>query len=125
MSPSDLADEVEQITTPFQLRRRGAEAKLVIDDTPATPDLVLLRTLRDAQTWIGNLKQGIPLREVARAAGHHDVYIRTRSQIAFLSPKIQRAILDGTLSPEITLKHLTSRLLPLNWKDQDRLCHLN
>ena len=62
--------------------------------------------------------------DIAREAGHHDVYIRTRSQLAFLSPRLQRAIADGTFPPDITLQHLVTRTLPLNWSDQERLCQL-
>ena len=67
----------------------------------------------------------MPLGDIARDAGHHEVHIRTRSQLAFLSPRIQRAIVDGTLPPEITLKHLVTRVLPLEWAVQERLFRLD
>ncbi len=65
---------------------------------------------------------GTPLHEVARAAGHHDAHIRTRTPLAFLSPRIQRAILDGTQPVELTLERLVRQTLPLDWADQERLC---
>ena len=70
------------------------------------------------------LFNGVPLGDIAREAGHHDVYIRTRSQLAHLAPRIQRAIADGSLAPEITLQHLMTITLPLDWQDQERLCRL-
>ena len=70
------------------------------------------------------LFNGVPLGDIAREAGHDDVYIRTRSQLAHLAPRIQRAIADGSLAPEITLQHLMTITLPLDWQDQERLCRL-
>ena len=46
---------------------------------------------------------------------------RTRAQLAFLSPKFQAAILDGTQPPELTLKRLVSVTHPLDWSEQERL----
>jgi DNA invertase Pin-like site-specific DNA recombinase/transcriptional antiterminator Rof (Rho-off) len=124
VSSTDLAEDLHQITADFQMRRRGVEAKLIIGERSIAPDPVLLRTLRDAHRWVASLKNGVPLAEIARGAGHHDVYIRTRGQLAFLSPRIQKAIVDGSLPPEVTLQYLATRQLPLDWTDQERLCGL-
>ncbi len=120
----ELISDVERIVSDFQMRRRGVEAKLLVGERATSPDPVLLRTLRDAHRWATMLRNGVPLGDIAEAAGHHDVHIRTRSQLAFLSPKIQRAIADGTLPPDITLQHLVTRILPLDWTDQERFCRL-
>jgi site-specific DNA recombinase len=122
IDPDALADGIDRIATDLRLRRRGVEAKLTIGETPAPPDATLVRTLRDAHRWTISLKDGVPLGNVALASSHHDVHIRTRSQLAFLSPRLQRAIADGTLPEEVTLQHLVSRTLPLEWNDQERLC---
>lgn len=85
------------------------------------PDPVLLRTLSDAHRWIAALRSGTPLAGIASKAGHHDAFIRTRAPLAFLSPKLQRAICDGTLRPELTLHRILQRPIPLDWQDQERL----
>lgn len=51
---------------------------------------------------------------IAHKAGHHDAFIRTRASLAFLFPKIQRAICDGTLPPELTLHRILQRPIPLD-----------
>ncbi len=122
VQPADLADAFVNVTSKFQIRRRGVEAKIIVGERPKAPDTVLLRTLCDAHRWTEALRNGKPLGDIARAAGHHEVHIRTRSQLAFLSPRIQRAIVDGALSPEVTLQHLMTHTLPLHWADQERLC---
>ena len=124
VQPADIADAFAKVISNFQIRRRGVEAKIIVGGRPAAPDTVLLRTLRDAHQWTEALKKGKPLGDIAHAAGHHEVHIRTRSQLAFLSPRIQRAIAGGTLPPEVTLQHLMIHTLPLDWTEQERLCGL-
>jgi len=119
--PVDLASDLHDLTADVQLRRRGVEAKVIIGDRTASPDPVLWRTLHAAHRWIKALSAGVPLADIAREAGHHDVHIRTRAQLAFLSPKIQRAICDGQQPSDLTLQRILARPVPLDWKHQERL----
>ncbi|WP_170610995.1 recombinase family protein [Ruegeria arenilitoris] len=121
ISKTDLSPDLLEITAPFHLRRRGVEAKLAIGAPAPKPDRTLLRTLADAHHWAAGLRNGDPIKTVAHDAGHQTVFIRTRGQLAFLSPKIQAAIRDGTQPPELTLKRILGRPVPLDWTLQDRL----
>lgn len=67
------------------------------------------------------LKAGTPMSSVAMDAGHHEPHIRTRAPLAFLSPRLQQAILDGTLPPEITLERVLKAKIPLDWDAQEKL----
>ncbi len=67
------------------------------------------------------LKSGTPLQGIAIAAGHHDAFVRTRTPLALPSPKIQRAILDGTQPVDVTLDRLVRQTLALDGRDQGRL----
>ncbi|WP_157770136.1 hypothetical protein [Ruegeria marisrubri] len=118
---SDLSPDLLDLSAPVHLRRRGVEAKLLAGTPIPEPDPVLLRTLSGAHRWITALRNGTPLAAIAHKAGHHDAFIRTRAPLAFLSPKLQRAICDGTLPPELTLHRILQRPIPLNWQDQERL----
>lgn len=80
-----------------------------------------MRTLRDAHHWARALREGTPLLTIARNTTHHDAFIRTRGQLAFLSPKIQIAIRDGTLPAEVTLKRILRQPIPLDWITQERM----
>ncbi len=73
-----------------------------------------------AHGWARDLKAGVQLMEIARRESVPGAFIRTRAQLAFLSPKIQAAILDGTQPPELTLKRLVSVTHPLDWAEQER-----
>jgi hypothetical protein len=74
-----------------------------------------------AHRWANALKAGQPLSAIAKAEGVSESFLRTRAQLAFLAPKIQAAILDGTQPPALTLKRLTERSLPLDWAEQERI----
>ena len=121
IAAENLAPDLANIQSPACLRRRGVEAKLVIGDHHSDPDPVLVRTLRDAHHWARALREGTALLTIARDTAHHDAFIRTRGQLAFLSPKIQIAICDGTLPPEVTLKRMLRRPIPLDWITQERM----
>ncbi|MDI3334797.1 recombinase family protein [Defluviimonas aestuarii] len=117
----DLSPDLLDLSAPVHLRRRGVEAKLVAGKAEPDPDPVLLRTLADAHCWITALRSGTPLAVIARKAGHHDAFIRTRAPFAFLSPRIQLAIRDGTVPPELTSHRILQRPIPLDWQEQERL----
>ena len=121
MPGHDLAPDLLEVSMPVRLRRRGVEAQLVVGTPKPTPDPVILRTLTDAHRWMAALKANTPLSEIAHAAGHHDAFIRTRGQLAFLSPKIQVAILEGTFPTELTLRRIMRHPIPLDWQEQARL----
>ncbi|GKY89829.1 hypothetical protein [Sinisalibacter aestuarii] len=118
---SELSPDLLDLSAPVHLRRRGVEAKLALGTTAPNPDPVLRRTLADAHRWASALQDGTPLIEIARKAGHHDAFIRTRTPLAFLSPKLQLAIVNGTFSPELTLRQILRQPVPLDWREQERM----
>ena len=121
LKPKDLDPTELTIHAPFSLRRRGVEARLIAGDRKPTPDQTLLRALDHAHRWVDELKQGKPLTQIAATTPHSDSYVRTRSQLAFLSPKIQRAILDGAQPAELTLERIIRKPIPLDWTLQERI----
>ncbi|WP_170752105.1 recombinase family protein [Ruegeria lacuscaerulensis] len=116
-----LHPDLTHITASFDLRRRGVETKVIAGDMAPQPDPHLRSMLIRAHGWARDLKAGVQLMEIARRKRVPGAFIRTRAQLAFLSPKIQAAILDGTQPPELTLKRLVSVAHPLDWAEQERL----
>ncbi|WP_108861502.1 recombinase family protein [Ruegeria sp. Alg231-54] len=115
-----LHPDLTHVTASFNLRRRGVEAKVIAGDVAPQPDRRLRSMLIRAHGWARDLKAGVQLMEIARRENLPGAFIRTRAQLAFLSPKIQAAILDGTQPPELTLKRLVSVTHPLDWSEQER-----
>ena len=108
------------------LRRRGVETRLVIEGEKAgpEPDPALIKALAQAHRWWGDLVEQRygTVRELARAYDTDERYVARILCLAFLSPDLTRAILDGTQPPELTLHALLKKQeIPLAWKDQKRL----
>ncbi|WP_171128214.1 hypothetical protein [Ruegeria sp. HKCCA5014] len=121
MQPNEMDRAVRTIEAPFELRRRGVEGKIVIGDCEPQPDRTLLRALSSAHDWAADLRNGRPLGEIAAATGHAEAYIRNRSQLAFLSPAIRSAILEGRQPTNLTLERIIRKPVPLDWGAQARL----
>lgn len=120
VAPNDLSDAVLTLTVPFEIRRRGVETRIIVGDVMPTPDRTLLRGLAKAHKWTTDLKAGCPISEIARRESVSESFIRTRAQLACLSPRLQRAILDGTQPTDLTLEKLVRSQLPLDWAEQER-----
>lgn len=99
LKPNEIDPSALNIQVPFELRRRGVEGKIVAGDPEPERDRTMLRALNRAHTWTADLRRGKSLNDIAAATSHSDSYVRTRAQLAFLSPAIQKAILDGRQPP--------------------------
>lgn len=117
----NLCPALAHISAPFDLRRRGVEARIIAGDIAPDPDPHLRAMLIRAHGWARALRSGTQLSDIARREGVPGSFIRTRARLAFLSPGLQAAILDGSQPPELTLKRLVSVSHPLAWADQERL----
>jgi site-specific DNA recombinase len=85
-------------------------------------DRTLARGLRRAHAELR--KRGIDLLthpQFAQAKGVQDPYLRSLSTLAFLAPDIQRAILEGSHPPGLTLQGLLDQRLPVSWSEQRQL----
>ena len=107
------------IKTKFTCRRRGQEAKIVAGEAKRQPDQTLVKAMRNAHAWAEALKSGTPIKEIAHSNRCSDSYARRVVPLATLSPKLQSAILDGTLPDHITLETFVRSNIPLDWKDQE------
>lgn len=81
----------------------------------------LQRSLALAHGWLADLRAGKSMSAIAQAGGHAESYIRTRLPMAFLSPKIQMAILAGTQPADLTAETFARAKIPLDWTEQERL----
>lgn len=125
LKPEEVDPAVRHIQAPFEVRRRGVEGKIVAGDHEPAPDRTLLRALAQAHAWTTALRNGAPLSDLAAKARFSEAYIRTRAQLAILSPAIQRAILEGRQPPELTLERIVRKPIPLDWIVQGRIYGFN
>jgi DNA invertase Pin-like site-specific DNA recombinase len=120
LAEADLDPGLLEIVAPFTCRRRGAETKIIAGERQPTPDLAMIRALRNAHRWAYMLKSGIALREIAHREGVSESYVARIIPLATLSPKIQDAILAGNQPLELSLETLVRSQIPLCWDSQDK-----
>lgn len=121
ISAKDLHSNLCSFTTAFQLRRRGVESKIIIGDQLSSPDPKLQYMLQRVHHWLQALKSGIQITALAQSENVSDAYIRLRLPLAFLSPKIQRTIIDATQPPEYSIKYFIRAKIPYDWEEQETL----
>ena len=123
---SDQAEQPELqaviISVPMTLRRRGAEARLVLEghSLGRKPDDGLVEAVAKAHVMLGMLTDGMgrTIADVANDAGVHVADASRILPLAFLAPKITEAILRGRQPVELTARTLMRDDLPHLWADQ-------
>lgn len=120
IAPEALSEAALHLQAPFTMRRRGVEARIVVGDTVPAPDRTLLRGLGKGHKWAAELQGGTPISRIARRENVTEAYIRTRARLAYLAPRIQTAILEGTQPADLTLEKLVRTPLSLDWTEQQR-----
>jgi site-specific DNA recombinase len=128
-SPSeDEGDDAVELTATTAFRRRGAEIKLVLPGLAeqthsSTGDPALIKAIARGRAWFEELATGRArsLQELAKRDGISRRYIRRLVHLAFLSPELVEAILQGGQPVELTATRLTELDLPLDWTEQHKL----
>ena len=110
---------------PMEMKRRGIEMRMVLegDCRNSRFDRPLIKAVARARRWSNQVLSGrVPsIRAIARQEKIAPRYVRDVLPLAFLSPRIVEAILEGRQPPDLTLIGLTRRIdLPLLWSVQER-----
>jgi site-specific DNA recombinase len=106
-----------------ELKRCGGEVRLLLPpDSPSAKARQipsLLRAVAMAHDWLDRIIRGeaISQRALAEQTGHDERYIGRILPLAFLSPDLTEAILDGTQSAHLSLIKIRPSL-PLQWDRQ-------
>ena len=74
-----------------------------------------------AQAWVEEIKAGRSFSDIMQAHNIPEGRIWKRIRLAFLSPKVLRAIVDGTTNRDLTIKMFTQHDLSLDWSEQQAL----
>tara|TARA_R110002110_G_scaffold415092_1_gene647860 strand:+ start:1448 stop:1966 length:519 start_codon:yes stop_codon:yes gene_type:complete len=128
---SQLTDtEVARIEhrVPLQIRKRGVEMKLVIENgvsgKTAQPDPSLIKAVTRAHHWMEALRSGHQPSQAAIAdvEGVSRRYVGLLLPLAFLAPDIVETILAGRQPVDLTAEKLIKQVeLPLEWAEQRRV----
>ena len=114
---------IVRIPVKFQ-NHRGERVILSPDTNGSSPaphlDRPLIKAVARAHSWREALETGKAgsVNELVRNSYYSKRYIRRLLPLAFLSPDITEAILQGTQPPHLRLADLLDRHLPLSWEKQ-------
>ena len=89
-------------------------------NTPMKPGRreLLLTAIAKARGWIRDVERGQSFADIARREAKAERHIRHLAPLAFVSPRIVAAILEGTAPARLTATAL-ARTLPYSWIEQD------
>jgi len=120
-----LPDHV--LTLPFELRRRGVEARFLFtseERRPTNIDPVLTDTIARSMNWLARLtaEEGVTIADLARQDGIDDGEISRVLPLSFLAPDIVDAIIQGQQPIILTATFLRRwKPLPRTWTEQRRM----
>ncbi|QOF69532.1 recombinase family protein [Aminobacter sp. SR38] len=123
-SSTDFSEvTTETIFVPIALKRRGIEARLVLDpeNAPARqPAPPLVSLIAKAQLYLAMLTEraGITLVEIAEHFEVHPAEISRLLPLAFLSPQLTHEILTGLQPVELSARTLARLDLSNDWSAQ-------
>src|SRR5262249_37750658 len=124
----DRNDNAIELTAAVAVRRHGVETKLMLPGLAQQKhssrcDPALIKAVARGRAWFEEISTGRArsLQELAKRGGISRRYIRRLVGLAFLSPQLVEAILQGRQPVELTVTRLTELDLPLDWTEQHRL----
>jgi DNA invertase Pin-like site-specific DNA recombinase len=121
ITSEDLDEEALKFITPFTLKKRGVETKLIMGEEKTGFDPLLMKTLYDALQWKKAILEGVGITELAKKEGLHARHIRNRIQMAFLSPRIMKSIAAGMQPTHLNTEAFVRTDIPLEWSEQEKL----
>jgi site-specific DNA recombinase len=114
---------MEEIRIPWSSKATGAATMVESESVPEpSRNESLIQSIVRAHAWMRRLHDGTyeSIEALAEAKRLHPKVIRQALRLAFLSPDVTSAILDGRHLPGLSLTQIP-KLLPLQWTEHRRL----
>lgn len=122
LKPEELKTE-NAYTEPYHISTIANGEKIIVGqfvEPKKRPNAELIKILNQAYTWHLEIINGASTQDIAKRDKVCVQYVRRILNLSFLSPKIVRAILNGTQPADCTLKKLLSIKSP-NLQEQEQL----
>lgn len=122
LKPEELKTE-NAYTEPYHISTIANGEKMIVGqfvEPKKRPNAELIKILNQAYTWHLEIINGASTQDIAKRDKVCVQYVRRILNLSFLSPKIVRAILNGTQPADCTLKKLLSIKSP-NLQEQEQL----
>jgi site-specific DNA recombinase len=117
-------NEAIELTVAGRLKRSGHVMRLIQGNGSSAAQVVdrtLVKAVVQGRSWWRELQSNteMTIEDLARREGKTAAYIVRIVRLAFLSPKMLKSIIDGTLPPHLTVKRLCSpNAVPARWDRQ-------
>jgi DNA invertase Pin-like site-specific DNA recombinase len=118
VDPSRIAEDLLTFRAPFQLRKRGVEARLIIGDQASDVDATLLRNIARAHRYFDLVRSGKTFREIAEVEGVSKRRVQHLIELAFLAPDVIRAVREGRQPVGLTSEWLKRHAFSPVWSEQ-------
>lgn len=120
------ADLLITVTAPVRLSRTGRALQLVQADGcragGSTPNERLIKLILRGRAFWDRLSQGTAdVATIAREEHLTPSYVTRLTRLAFLSPKVLQAIVDGSAPARLDAGALVATGLAASWKEQERV----
>ena len=103
------------------LSKRTNGTKLTWVGYKGEPNHALIWAIVTAQAWAEEIKAGQSVSDIMQAHNIPEGMIWKRIRLAFLSPKLLQAIIEGTTNRDLSIKMLTKHDLPIDWTKQEAM----
>jgi site-specific DNA recombinase len=119
----DEDGSTQEIRIPWSSKATGTAT---VVQSKITPDPArnesLIQSIVRAHAWMRHLHEGtyVSIEALAEANHVHPKVVRQALRLAFLSPDVASAIMDGGQPSSLSLAHIP-KLLPLQWTEHRRL----
>jgi DNA invertase Pin-like site-specific DNA recombinase len=118
VDPSPIAEDLLTFRAPFQLRKRGVEARLIIGDQASDIDATLLRNIARAHRYFDLVRSGKTFSEIAETDGVSKRRVQQMIELAFMAPDVIRAVREGRQPVGLTSDWLKRHAFSPVWSEQ-------
>lgn len=106
---------------PIKLRRRGVEARLLLDGDVLPRDETLIANIAKGHAMLDDVTAGRSFQDIAEGHGVPVKRVQQILEFAFLSPLMVRQIIEGWQPSFLTADWCLKNDIPADWSAQDAL----
>jgi len=116
----DLDPDHLTFESPFTLRRRGVETRLLLDGDTIPRDGTLLRNIAKGQVFLERITSGQRVQQIAEENDLSVKRVQQTLEFAFLSPDVVRQVVEGRQQASLTADWCLKHEIPVDWAEQTR-----
>lgn len=116
--PDRLNTEHLELTSEFQMRKRGVETKLILNGVGQQRDVTLIKNIAKARRYLDMIIAGQSYADIAAIEGVSKYRIQKLINFAFLAPDVMRDVCEGKQPTALTTEWLLQHPVAPIWQDQ-------